>query len=301
MFKKNKLVPKSDVAVKVLMYAFLSVLAFLCIVPFLYVIGSSFQTQSDITANGYKIIPTEPTLDTYKMILESPKRLIDAYAVTIGITVVGTIGGLWIMSTYAYVISRKSYRYRKILSLLIFFTMLFSGGLIPSYILMTRWLGLKDSYLALILPLLCSAWNILLMKGFFQSIPESLIEAAKIDGASELGIFARIVVPISKPAFATIGLFLLLGYWNSWYQSLLYIETPSKVTLQYMLMTIMNNIELLNSAEAQQYGMALQGYEAPTLGARMAMCVLAVGPIVFVFLFFQKYFVSGLTVGSVKG
>ncbi len=301
MKQRNGIISKSDMALKFLMHIFLGVLALLCIIPFLYVIGSSFQTQSDIMANGYKIIPTNATLDTYKMILESPKRLIDAYTVTILTTIVGTIGGLWIMSTYAYVISRRNYRYRKVLSFLIFFTMLFSGGLVPNYILMTRWLGLKDSYLALILPLMCSAWNILLMKGFFQDIPESLIEAAKIDGASELKIFVRIVCPISKPAFATIGLFLLLGYWNSWYQSLLYIETPSKVTLQYMLMTIMNNIELLNSAEAQQYGMAVQGATAPTLGARMAMCVLAVGPIVFVFLFFQKYFVSGLTVGSVKG
>ena len=301
MKRKEVLLSKRDWALKISMHVFLIVLAVLCVVPFLYVIGSSFQTQGDITANGYKIIPGDATLDTYKMILETPKKLIDAYKVTILITILGTIGGLWIMSTYAYVISRKNYAYRKFLSFLIFFTMLFSGGLVPSYILMTRWLELKDSYLALILPLMCSAWNILLMKGFFQDIPESLIEAAKIDGASELKTFIRIVIPISKPAFATIGLFLVLGYWNSWYQSLLYIESSDKVTLQYMLMTLMKNIELLNSAEAQQYGMAIQGMNAPTLGARMAMCVLAVGPIVFVFLFFQKYFVSGLTVGSVKG
>lgn len=301
MLQKNKIVSKSDTALKILMGLFLLVLSVLCVIPFLYVIGSSFQTQKDIMLNGYKIIPKDFTLETYKMIIETPTRLLNAYKVTILITIVGTIGGLWVMSTYAYVISRRSYPYRKILSFLIFFTMLFSGGLVPSYILMTRWLGLSDNYLALILPLMCSAWNIMLMKGFFQDIPETLIEAARIDGAGELRTFVSIVIPISKPAFATIGLFLVLGYWNSWYQSLLYIESSNKVTLQYMLMTIMNNIELLNSAEAQQYGIAVQGATPPTLGARMAMCVLATGPVVFVFLYFQKYFVSGLTVGSIKG
>ena len=292
----------SEKVIKIIMHIFLSILALLCIIPFLYVLGSSFQTQNDIMLNGYRIIPKEATFETYRMIFESPDRLVNAYVVTIFTTIVGTIVGLWIMSTYAYVISRRTYRYKNILSFLIFFTMLFSGGLVPSYILMTRWLGLRDNILAVILPGLASAWNIMLMKGFFQDIPESLLEAARIDGASELGVFVRIVCPISKPAFATIGLFLVLGYWNEWYNCLLYIESPDKVTLQYMLMTIMNNVELLNSAEAVQYGIAAQGaVSAPTLGARMAMCVLAAGPMLFVFLFFQKYFVSGLKVGSVKG
>lgn len=165
---------------------------------------------------------------------------------------------------------------------------------------MVKWLHLKDNILALIIPGMCSAWNILLMKGFFRDIPESLMESAKMDGGSELVIFSKIVIPISKPVFATIGLFLILGYWNSWYESMLYMDSPNKVSLQYLLVTMMRNIELLNSPEAQQYGMELQGYEAPTLGARMAMAVLATGPIVFVFLALQKYFISGITVGAVK-
>ena len=283
------------------MVVLLTILACLCLIPFLYIIGSSFKTQNDIVLNGYRIIPKSPTLDAYKMVFSSPKRLINAYSVTIFITIIGTIGGLIIMSTYAYVISQKKYRYKKILAFIAFFTMLFHGGLVPTYILISRWLHLRDSILALILPLMCSAWNIMLMKGFFQDVPEALLESARIDGAGELTIFVKIVAPIVKPAFATIGLFLVLGYWNSWYESMLYIETPSMVTLQYLLMSLMKNIELLNSAEAIQYGIVTQATAVPTFAARMAMCVLATGPVVFVFLYFQKYFVSGLKVGAVKG
>lgn len=298
--KSSVKMSKSDHILMAVIYIFLTVLALSCVIPFLYVIGSSFQTQNDIVRNGYRIIPKEFTLETYRLIFEAPKKLIDAYVVTIVITVVGTLAGLWITASYGYVISRKSYRLRNVLSFFIFFTMLFNGGLVPSYILMVKWLHLKDNILALILPGMCSAWNILLMKGFFRDIPESLIESAKMDGGSELIIFSKIVIPISKPVFATIALFLILGYWNSWQPSMLYIDSPNKVTLQYLLVTLMRNIQLLNTLEAQQYGMVMQGYEAPTLGARMAMAVLATGPVLFVFLALQKYFISGITVGAVK-
>ena len=179
--------------------------------------------------------------------------------------------------------------------------MLFSGGMVPSYILVSNWLGLKDNLLALILPLVANAWNILLMKGFFQSIPTALIEAAKIDGASEMCIFTRIVIPISKPAFATIALFYILASWNDWQLSLLYIDSDAKIKLQYLLVKILNNIEFLNSYDAIKYGLIREPISIPTNSARMAMCVLAAGPIVIVFPFFQKYFVKGISVGSVKG
>mgnify|MGYP004692880751 CR=1 FL=1 len=298
--KSSVKMSKSDHTIMAVIYLFLTVLAISCIIPFLYVIGSSFQTQNDILRNGYRIIPKDFTLETYRLIFMAPKKLIDAYLVTIIITIVGTLAGLWVTATYGYVISRKSYSLRNMLSFFVFFTMLFNGGLVPTYILMVKWLHLKDNLLALIIPGMCSAWNILLMKGFFRDIPESLIESAKMDGGSELIIFSKIVIPISKPVFATIGLFLILGYWNSWYESMLYMDSSNKVSLQYLLVTMMRNIELLNSPEAQQYGMVIQGYEAPTLGARMAMAVLATGPIVFVFLTLQKYFISGITVGAVK-
>ncbi|MEG1442527.1 MAG: carbohydrate ABC transporter permease, partial [Oscillospiraceae bacterium] len=197
--------------------------------------------------------------------------------------------------------SRKTYRYKKALSFYAFFTMLFSGGLVPTYILITQMLNLKDNIWAMILPMVVSAWYIMLMKGFFQSMPEEILESAKLDGAGELYTFIKIVIPISKPAFATVGLFFVLQFWNDWWLSLLYIETESKFKLQYMLMRLLENIEYLNSAESIQMGLVNENVEIPTLSARMAMCILAAGPILVVFPFFQKYFIKGLTIGSVKG
>lgn len=277
-------------------------LAFMCIYPFLVIVGSSFASQESIVNNGYKIFPDPVSLEAYKSIFANPKQLIDAYAVTIFVTVVQTLGGLALTSTFGYVLSRKDYPYRRFLSLYIFFTMLFNGGLVPTYILISNWLGLQDSIWALIIPGMCTAWNVILMKGFFQSIPTALIESAKIDGASEVKIFLKIIIPLSKPAFATLGLLMVLGSWNAWYSSLLYITSEDKVMLQYLLMKIMNNLEFMQSAEGQQLmGTVGTQVEIPSQAIRMAMCVLTTGPILIVFPFFQKYFTKGLTVGSVKG
>ena len=283
------------------MHVLLIALSACCLIPFLIILGSSFQSQEEIMKIGYRLIPKDATLNAYKMLFANPIRLVNAYKVNIITTAVGTTVGLWLVSTCGYVMSRKDYAYKRILSFYVFFTMLFNGGLVPTYILITRWLDLKDSMLALIIPGLCSAWNILLMKGFFASVPTSLIESAKLDGAGEFRIFTQIVVPISKPAFATVGLLLMLTYWNEWYYSMLYIETDSKVKLQYLLMNIMKNIEYLNSPEAINAGIATETVAMPTLSARMAMCVVAAGPILIIFPFFQKYFVKGMTVGAVKG
>jgi putative aldouronate transport system permease protein len=263
--------------------------------------GSSFQTQEEIMRTGYSILPKVFTLSAYNLVLDKPLILLNAYKMNIMTTILTTIIGLWIISTYSYVLSRRDYKYRRILAFYVFFTMLFNGGLVPSYILISKWLALKDTPWVLIIPLLCSSWNILMMKGFFSTIPDSLIEAAKLDGAGELYTFIKIIIPISKPAFATIGLFYVLTSWNDWYLSMLYIESDSLIKLQYMLMKLLKNIEFLNSAEALQYGLVKEGVDAPTLSARMAMCILAAGPMLVVFPFFQKYFVKGLTVGSVKG
>lgn len=276
-------------------------LALSCLYPFLVILGTSFQSEAEIMESGYKILPGTFSLEAYKSVLQNPYAIINAYKVTIITTLMTTFLGLYVVSTYAYVVSRKDYKYRKILSFYVFFTMLFSGGMVPSYILIANWLGLKDNLLALILPLVANAWNILLMKGFFQSIPTALIEAAKIDGASEMCIFTKIVVPISKPAFATIALFYILASWNDWQLSLLYIDSDSKIKLQYLLVKILNNIEFLNSYDAIKYGLVREPISVPTNSARMAMCVLAAGPIVVIFPFFQKYFVKGISVGSVKG
>lgn len=285
----------------VFIHLILLVLALCCLYPFLVILGSSFQSQSEIMSRGYAMLPNEFSLDAYKMIFAVPTKIANAYKITIITTIAGTVLGLWCVSTCGYVMSRKDFAYKKILAFYVFFTMLFNGGLVPTYILITKWLHLKDNMLALIIPGLCSAWNIMLMKGYFQSIPVSLIEAAKVDGLGEFGIFTKIIIPLSKPAFATIGLLLILTFWNEWYYSMLYIDDDTKVKLQYMLMSLMRNIEFLNSPEAAEYTAMSGMQEMPTLSTRMAMCILAAGPILVVFPFFQKYFVKGMTVGAVKG
>ncbi len=300
-YKDGALKTKGEKVFHVVLHILLALLSACCLIPFLIILGSSFQSQEEIMAIGYKIIPVKPTLNAYRLLLAAPGRILNAYKVTIITTAVGTLAGLWLVSTCGYVMSRRDYAYKRILSFYVFFTMLFNGGLVPTYILITRWLDLKDTLIALIIPGLCSAWNILLMKGFFQSVPVSLIESAKLDGAGELRVFTQIVVPISKPAFATVGLLLLLTYWNEWYYSMLYIDSENLVKLQYLLMTIMKNIEYLNSPEAINAGIGSAAASMPTLSARMAMCVVAAGPILIVFPFFQKYFVKGMTVGAVKG
>ncbi len=274
---------------------------FCILYPFLIIVGSSFQTQNDITLHGYRVIPNEASLAAYKMILKDPSTILNAYKITIMTTAIGTFLGLFVTASCGYVMSRKSYRYRNFLAFYMFVPMLFSGGMVASYIWMTKGLGLKNSLFAMILPYVCSAWNILLMRNYMVSVPDGVVESAKIDGASELRIFFRIVIPMSTPAIATIGLMFLLQYWNDWYLPMLYIEDSNLVNLQYLLQKMLKNMDFLNSAEAISYGLVNGSTEIPTAGARMAMCILAAGPMLVVFPFFQKYFVKGLVVGSIKG
>lgn len=298
----NKIKNTDEKMMKVISHVLLIVLCVFCVGSFLLVLGSSFQSESEIQKIGYRMIPQEFSLEAYKAVFMSPGMILDSYMVTIITTVVGTIIGLCISASAGYVISRKTYRYRKILSFFIFFTMLFNGGLVPTYILMTQWLHLKNTIWALILPLVVNAWYIILMRGFFQGIPDSIMEAARIDGASELRIFFGIVLPLSKPVLATIALFYALAYWNDWYQSLLYIDNQKLYKLQYLLMQILKKSQFLNSAAGQAVmGTGASTADMPTLNLRMAMCVVAVGPLLIAFPFFQKYFVKGITVGSVKG
>lgn len=274
---------------------------FVFVYPFLIIVGSSFQSVSDLNANGYRIIPGQWTLASYKAVLQNPQTLVRAYGITILTSAITVVCGVFVCSTCAYVMTRKSYRYKKILSLIVFLPMILGGGLVASYINIVKNLGLKDNIWVLILPMLVSPWYMLLMKGFLSSIPEAMIESAKMDGASEFRVFTQFVVPLSKPAIATIALFFLLDSWNEWYNSMLYIDNQNLVKLQFLLMKIQSSIDFLNSAEALQFGAVKSGQEVPTEGARMAMCLLAAGPMLVVFPFFQKYFVRGLTIGSVKG
>ncbi len=286
---------------KIAINVMFTVLSLIVILPFLLVIAVSLTDEESITKNGYQFIPDHISFEAYRYLLDSPDVLVRAYGVTITITVVGAALGLLLTAMTAYVISRPDYRYNRVTTFYVFFTMLFSGGLVPTYILITQYLHLKDSLLALILPILLSPFNIMVMKGFMSKIPLEIIESAKIDGAREFRIFFRIVLPLSLPALATLGLLISFTYWNDWFNAMLYIDDPSKVPLQLLLVRTLNSIEFLttNSEFTQTLGIDLTSF--PNNSARMAIAVLAGGPMLIIFPFFQRFFVKGLTVGSLKG
>ncbi len=271
-----------------------------CVVPLLYILSASLTSEMGLAVNGYTLIPSEFSTSAYEYIFKSPKQLINSYIVTVSVTVFGTFFSLLFTSMLGYVIARKDFKFHGVLSFLTLFTLLFNGGMVPTYILLNNYYHLGDSIFALILPYIIMPWHVFLMKGFFGDTPMSLIEAAKIDGANEVGIFFRIVAPISKPAFAAVGLFIAFTYWNDWWLSLMYINDPELNSLQYYLYRIMNNIQfLVTSIQAGNISMDVSNL--PNESARMALCVLAAGPMLIIFPFFQKYFVRGLSVGAVKG
>ncbi|MCA0755124.1 carbohydrate ABC transporter permease [Paenibacillus sp. N4] len=275
--------------------------AFLCVFPFLFVILISFTDEAALARNGYSIFPEKWSLEAYRYIFLTGDQLLRSYGVTILVTVLGTLISLVMISLFSYAVSRRSFKYRNFFAFFAFFTMLFNGGLVPTYIVVTQLLGMNDSLWALIMPMAVNAFYIMIMRTFFiLSVPESIIEAGKIDGASEFGVFIRLVLPLSLPGLATIGLFSTLAYWNDWFNALLYIDSPNLVPLQSMLMRIETSMQFLlqNSNNPSVNSGLLQSLPQDT--SRMAMVVLATGPIVLAYPFFQRYFVQGLTVGAVK-
>jgi len=276
----------------------LALAAIACVFPFIFVIIISLTSEQSLLEHGYSIFPKEWSLDAYKYLIQSGGALAQSYMVTILVTVLGTIINVSMVSTYAYAVSRKSFKYRKQFTFLVFFTMLFGGGMVPSYIVMTQVLGLKNTIWALILPLAFNSYNIIVMRTFFQkSVPDSIIESARIDGASEFKIFIKIVIPLAIPGIATIALFSTLAYWNDWFNSLLYIDYQNLVPLQHMLMKIEKNMEFIRQ-NAMLSGDVMGSL--PQESVRMAMVVVSTLPIACTYPFFQKYFISGLTVGGVK-
>ncbi len=274
-----------------------------CIIPLLLLISISLSKEIDIVKHGFKLIPINPTIRAYQVIFKSPHRIVGAYKTSIIVTGLGTVAGLFISSMLAYSIGRSSFKFRNHIAFYIFFTMLFGGGLVPEYILITQYLYLADNILVLILPYLVLPFNIFILRTNFKKIPESLLESAKMDGASEFRIFYQIVIPLSTPVLATIGLFIALRYWNDWWLSLLYINDSKLYPLQMLLQTMMSNIDAITGDMIDQIQMEtlLQGRELPRESVRMAMVLVAIGPIMFLFPFLQKYFVKGLTIGAIKG
>ncbi|MDR2095421.1 MAG: carbohydrate ABC transporter permease [Treponema sp.] len=275
-------------------------LSLACVVPLLFILSASLSSKNALNNYGYTLWPVEFSTESYDYILKNPSQIINSYIVTIAVTIFGTIGSLFCTSTFAYVMARKDFKLHRLYSFLLLFTLLFSGGFVPSYIVISRYYHLKDTLLVLILPYIIIPWHVFLMKGFFMDLPMSLLEAAKMDGAREATVFFKIVVPLSKPAFATVGLFCAFTYWNDWWLSLLYIDNPLLTSLQFYLYRIMNNIQYLATA-SRAGNLSIDLSKLPGETARMALCVLAAGPMLFIFPFFQKHFVRGLTVGAVKG
>lgn len=280
---------------------FFAILAALCIIPFIFVVIISFTSEQSLQMNGYRFWPEEWSLEAYKFIF-SGGEIMRSYGITIFITIAGTLLGLVIMTTYAYALSRKNFAYKKFFTKLIFIPMLFSGGMVASYMVVTRFLGLKNNLLALILPICVSSFHIIILRTFFKTtVPDAVVESAKIDGASEWKLFLKIVLPISLPAIATIALFLTLGFWNDWFNAMLYIDKNSLVPLQYLLIRLETSMEFLANNSAALGTNAVEAAAAmPKDTAKMAIVVITTLPIIFAYPFFQKYFVSGLTVGAVK-
>lgn len=295
--KKRHHMPKDEFLFRLIGYPFLFLFAIICILPFLLVIGSSFSSEQEIARYGYSFIPKEPTLDSYRSIFKNASSIVRAYGITIFITVVGTALSTFINMMTGYVLMRKDFRWRNKFSFYFFFTTLFSGGLMPWYMVCIA-LGFKDNILALIVPSLVSVWNIILVKGFISGIPYEITESAKIDGAGDFQIFIKLIWPLSTPVIATIGLFTALGYWNSWYNTMLFINDSNLYSLQYLLYKLINDAQALRQIAAES-GEVIN--TVPIESMKMALTVIVTGPILLLYPFVQRYFIKGLTLGAVKG
>lgn len=297
MNRFNRITPFSNV----LYSALFILLALLCILPVVFVIIISFTSEQSIGQYGYSFFPHELSVSAYKYVWNMRGLVGRSFLNSIGITIVGTCLGVVLTSTMGYTLSRRTYKLRGFFTYFIFVPMLFHGGLLSSYVVNTQVLGLKDTYWAIILPLACSSFYIIIMRTFFTTtVPDEMIESGKIDGANQLRIFVQLVLPICLPALATIALFLTFSYWNEWYLSSIYLSSNRSdlFPLQYVLVSIEEKIQfLINNANY----IGADAQDVPSETMRMAIVVIAVVPIMFSYPFFQKYYISGLTIGAVKG
>ncbi|MBP1972941.1 carbohydrate ABC transporter permease [Cohnella thailandensis] len=284
---------KSQYAVSVAAYLFIGGFALICLVPFWLMYIGSFTAESQIV-QGFRLFPTEFSLDSYRFLFQGSQVYTSGF-VSIAITVAGTVAAVLITAMFAYVTAHPKVKYRYILSFYIYFTMLFPPGLVGYYLLISNWLHLRDSLLALLLPLLFSAFNAFLMTSYFRTLPFELNEAATVDGAHELYIFFRIIWPLSMPVIATIALFYALSYWNDWFNALMFIDDPQRHPLQMMLRRIVSNSQNLDYLNSNI------NIPVAATGVQLSTVVITIGPIVFLYPFLQRYFIKGMTIGAVKG
>ncbi len=293
--KKKKKLGKGQIV----LHAVFIVLVLMYIIPFILTISISFSDETSLIRNGYSLIPHVFSLEAYKMVFNNPAQIFQSYKVTIIFTVTATALSVLVMGVMAYPLSRPNFRFRGPLSFYVLFTMLFSGGMVPTYLLIVKYLHMDNTIWVYILPGLVSAYNLIIIRTNYKSLPEELIEAAKMDGATELYICFKIVMPLCKPVLASVGFLFFVAKWNDWNTALLYITDPKLYSLQYLLQKILNEAEFLKQlAEA---GELMGGEVFPSESYRYAMALVAAGPVLCVFPFFQKYFAKGMTLGGVKG
>lgn len=294
-------VKKDKVSLVVTVFAVALTTAFsvVCLLPFVMMVSASFSTENVIMTKGIGVLPKGFSTRAYEIILHTPKYMIGSYVVTIVLTVSGTLIGLFLIAMTGYSLTRPDFRWRNKIAFFFYFTTLFSAGLAPSYLWMVRYLHLKNNYLAVLLPLLMTPWLIILMRNFMKSIPYEITESGKIDGAGDYRIFLSLIFPMVKPGLATVGLFLALGYWNDWYNAMLYLPNLDYKPLQYHLYRIVNEAAALQNSLAG--ATVVLSASLPSTTLKMATAVLATGPIILLYPFIQRFFISGIVVGSVKG
>ena len=289
----------------ILLHVFFILMCACFVIPLIVVISASFTSEQALTSGGFSLLPRDFTLDAYKSAFSSGARVLRAYGITISQAALGTFLSSLIAALAAYPLSRTNFRYRRPITVFIFFTMLFSAGMIPNYIIFSKYYKIADSFWVYILPgITGGAWNTMVFRTFFKNLPETLFEAAYLDGASELRIFFQIVLPLSTPVFASLGFMALVGRWNDYTTSMIYIRNENLYTLQYLLQRMMEQSEFMKNLANNPIAagnITLDTSMLPSESLKFAMCVIAAGPMLVVFPFFQKYFAQGLTIGAVKG
>lgn len=299
MFRFTKRTDAASLAVRGCGYLFITLFSFCCLLPFILVLSSSFTAESSIVKYGFNFWPREFSTFAYKIVFENPKMILGSYAITIIITLVGTAVGLFLVAMTGYALQRPDFEFRNKISFYIYFTTLFSGGVVPFYLLVTQYLHLKDNYLAVLLPGLISPFLIIMMKSFTRSIPHAITESAKMDGAGDFVIFLRLILPMSTPALATLGLFIALGYWNEWYNSMLFLSPDVTYRpLQLFLYNVVTSADFIRNSAASAN---VQPRDVPLESMKMATAVVVTGPVILFYPLVQRFFIKGITVGAVKG
>ena len=280
-------------------YAFLAIMAVLYVIPFITMISASVTDEKFLDVHGYGLLPGKLSLKAYTFIFTSSSSIPQGYFISISVTIMGTMLSMLVTSMMAYALSRKTLKYGKIISFFVFFTMLFQGGLVPYYMVVSKYLKLTDTIWVMILPFAVNAFNLILMRTYFSTIDDSIMESAKIDGAKEFRVLFSIVLPLSLPGVVTIALFYSLQFWNDWFTALMFINKRQLYPLQYLLRQIISAIDFLSSPDAKVASQA--AFAIPSKGVRMATTIVTIGPIILLYPFIQKFFIKGLTIGGVKG